>query len=191
MYNFLVNLRVSLARMCVSLSLRKEKSYEVSLKSSNSFKINFALTHIKKLLKLCECVDIYAVHFPNHRKSNEQFQLNYVLISLSLNLRVRIRIFLGERQYIPSITSVFKSANWLEREVYDMYGIFFANHPDLRRILTDYGFIGFPLRKDFPVSGYQECLYNFEHKRIIYRPVKFAQHARFQTKLNPWVARPE
>ena len=100
--------------------------------------------------------------------------------------RIRLKVTVGEETPVPSATAVFACADWLEREVWDMYGVFFADHPDLRRILTDYGFEGHPLRKDFPLTGYVEVRYDEEQKRIIYEPVKLAQDFRTFDFLSPW-----
>lgn len=128
-------------------------------------------------------VDITAIDFPE--RSN-RFEVVYHLLSIKYNSRIRVKVEVKEEDVLPSSSSVFKSAIWLEREVWDMFGVFFANHPDLRRILTDYGFEGFPLRKDFPLSGYTEIRYDDEAKRIVYEPVEISQEFRTFDFLSPW-----
>lgn len=115
-----------------------------------------------------------------------RFCVSYDLLSLTFAQRLRVKIFLNEITPVTSVVSVFPCANWWEREVWDMYGIFFENHPDLRRILSDYGFEGFPLRKDFPLYGYIELRYDENHKRIVAEPVEFAQEFRYFDFETPW-----
>jgi NADH dehydrogenase (ubiquinone) Fe-S protein 3 len=115
-----------------------------------------------------------------------RFSIVYDLLSLVFNTRIRVKIFLNELSLISSSTKIFINANWWEREVWDMYGIWFENHPDLRRILTDYGFDGFPLRKDFPLVGYFEVAYDLKKKRIISKPCEFSQEFRSFIFENSW-----
>ena len=122
-----------------------------------------------------QLIDICAVDYPNE---DERFELNYNLLSLIHNVRIRLKIRIHDKSPIQSSTDVFSSANWWEREVWDMFGISFSNHPDLRRLLTDYGFEGHPLRKDFPLTGYVEVRYDQETKRVIYEPVQLHQEHR-------------
>ena len=128
-------------------------------------------------------VDITAVDHPEREK---RFDVVYHLLSMWRNIRIRIRCALREGEMIDTITPVHPSAGWFEREVYDMFGIFFAGHPDLRRILTDYGFRGHPLRKDFPTTGFVEVRYDEERKRVIYEPVSLAQEYRSFDFMSPW-----
>ncbi|EDV29799.1 NADH dehydrogenase [ubiquinone] iron-sulfur protein 3, mitochondrial [Trichoplax sp. H2] len=128
-------------------------------------------------------VDITAIDVP---KREYRFELIYNLLSLRYNSRVRVKTYTDELTPIESITPIFPGANWFEREVWDMYGVYFANHPDLRRILTDYGFDGHPQRKDFPLSGYTELRYDDELKRIVSEPVEFAQEFRKFDLETPW-----
>ncbi len=130
-----------------------------------------------------QLVDVTCVDYPERP---ERFELVYNLLSLKNNLRVRVKLRATEATLIPSAVEVFSSANWLEREVFDMYGVKFDNHPDLRRILTDYGFVGHPQRKDFPLTGYVEVRYDEEKKRVIYEPVKLDQEFRSFDCLSPW-----
>ena len=115
-----------------------------------------------------------------------RFCLVYELLSLVFNARIRIKIFLDETVLVKSSTSLFINANWWEREIWDLYGIYFDQHPDLRRILTDYGFEGHPLRKDFPLSGYIEVKYDFLKKRVVLEPIKFSQEFRVFNFETPW-----
>ena len=115
-----------------------------------------------------------------------RFDVVYNLLSVKLNQRIRVRIETDEHTPVPTATGVFPSAGWYEREAWDLYGIYFADHPDLRRILTDYGFEGHPLRKDFPLTGHVEVRYDDEQKRVVYEPVKLTQDFRRFDFLSPW-----
>ena len=128
-------------------------------------------------------VDITAVDYPGRAK---RFDVVYHLLSMYQNQRIRLRVSVREEQMLASITSVHPSANWFEREVFDMFGILFSGHPDLRRILTDYGFRGHPLRKDFPTTGYTEVRYDEEKKRVVYEPVNLVQEYRQFDFMSPW-----
>jgi NADH-quinone oxidoreductase subunit C len=128
-------------------------------------------------------IDITAVDWPERER---RFDVVYHLLSMHLNQRVRVKAEVREDELVPSITGEFPAADWYEREVFDMYGILFAGHPDLRRILTDYGFRGFPLRKDFPTTGYVELRYSEEAKRVVYEPVKLSQEYRLFDFMSPW-----
>jgi NADH/F420H2 dehydrogenase subunit C len=127
--------------------------------------------------------DICAVDYINKKN---RFILVYNLLSIRFNSRIRIKVSINELQSVNSITNIFKAASWWEREVWDMFGIFFYNHPDLRRILTDYGFEGHPLRKDFPLSGYLEVYYNELKKRVVYEPIHLSQKYRLFEFNTPW-----
>ena len=130
-----------------------------------------------------QLVDVTAVDFPERAR---RFDVVYHLLSLTKNWRVRISIETDEDTPVASITSVYPSADWFERETFDMFGVFFSGHPDLRRILTDYGFHGYPLRKDFPMTGYVEVRYDDALKRVVYEPVKLPQEFRRFDFLSPW-----
>ena len=130
-----------------------------------------------------QLIDITAVDFP---KNEKRFKIVYLLLSHENNLRIIISSSIDESISVPSITKIFPSANWMEREVFDMYGILFADHPDLRRILTDYGFEGYPLRKDFPLSGHTEVRYNEDKKKVVTEPVKLDQQYRNFDFESPW-----
>ena len=133
--------------------------------------------------KFRQLIDIAGVDYPD---SEKRFQLVYLLLSHQNNIRVKVSTQFQLNQIINSITKIFPSANWMEREVFDMYGIKFKNHPDLRRILTDYGFKGHPLRKDFPLTGFNEVRYSEKEKKVIYEPVKLEQNYRNFDFESPW-----
>ncbi|MFN7224392.1 MAG: NADH-quinone oxidoreductase subunit C [Paracoccaceae bacterium] len=128
-------------------------------------------------------VDITAVDHPTREK---RFDVVYHFLSMYQNQRIRVKIAVDETDMVPSLVDVFPSANWFEREVFDMFGILFSGHPDLRRILTDYGFRGHPLRKDFPTTGYTEVRYDEAQKRVVYEPVKLVQEYRQFDFMSPW-----
>ncbi len=136
-----------------------------------------------KKCKFRQLIDITAVDYP---QSEKRFKIVYLLLSLENNLRIIVNTSIDEKEIVPSITKIFPSANWMEREVFDMYGISFKDHPDLRRILTDYGFEGFPLRKDFPLTGHTEVRYSEEKKKVISEPVKLDQKYRDFDFESPW-----
>ena len=133
--------------------------------------------------KFRQLIDITAVDYPH---KEERFKLVYLLLSLENNLRIVININIDEKTIVPSLTKIYPASNWMEREVFDMYGISFKDHPDLRRILTDYGFKGHPLRKDFPLTGHTEVRYSEEQKKVISEPVKLEQNYRNFDYESPW-----
>ena len=128
-------------------------------------------------------VDITAVDWPERR---ERFDVVYHFLSMTQNQRIRLKLAVAEDTVLPSISDLFSSADWYEREVFDMFGIMFSGHPDLRRILTDYGFRGYPLRKDFPTTGYVEVRYDETRKRVVYEPVTLVQEYRAFDFMSPW-----
>ena len=133
--------------------------------------------------KFRQLIDITAVDYP---ETDKRFKLVYLLLSHEYNERILVDFFINENELVPTLTSIFPSANWMEREVFDMYGIKFKDHPDLRRILTDYGFKGHPLRKDFPLTGHNEVRYSEDEKKVIYEPVKLEQNYRNFDYESPW-----
>jgi len=141
----------------------------------------FLKTHTSTKFK--QLIDITAVDYPERDK---RFKMVYLLLSHEKNSRIKIEFDMKEGEIISSLTSIFPSANWMEREVFDMYGVEFNDHPDLRRILTDYGFKGHPLRKDFPLTGFNEVRYSEEDKKVIYEPVKLEQNYRNFDYESPW-----
>lgn len=130
-----------------------------------------------------QLIDICGADYPGRA---ERFDVVYHLLSLTLNMRVRLKVMTDEHNLVPSAVSVFSSAGWYERETWDMYGIYFDGNPDLRRILTDYGFDGHPLRKDFPMTGFVELRYDTEQRRVVYEPVKLTQDFRSFDNISPW-----
>ena len=133
--------------------------------------------------KFKQLIDITAVDYPENQK---RFKMVYLFLSHELNQRIILSFYINENQKIPSLTKIFPSANWMEREIFDMYGIKFTDHPDLRRILTDYGFEGYPLRKDFPLTGHTEVRYSEDKKKVVYEPVKLEQNYRNFDFESPW-----
>ena len=156
----------------LDLNINKDSLIDVIL-----FLKNNSATKSKQL------IDITAVDYIGH---NNRFKMVYLLLSHEFNNRVKISFEINENEFVNSITKIFPSANWMEREVFDMYGINFNDHPDLRRILTDYGFTGHPLRKDFPLTGHTEVRYSEEKKKVIYEPVKLEQNYRNFDYSSPW-----
>ena len=178
--------------------LEKLISSELSSKIQSSFIENEELlivvddndlvdvVHFLKSNETCkfkQLIDIAAVDYPENEK---RFEIVYLFLSHENNLRIKLSIKFQLAQSINSLTKIFPSANWMEREVFDMYGIKFKNHPDLRRILTDYGFKGHPLRKDFPLTGFNEVRYSEKDKKVIYEPVKLEQNYRNFDFESPW-----
>ena len=130
-----------------------------------------------------QLIDITAVDYP---EKDQRFKLVYLLLSHEFNQRIIIDFYINENEVVSTLTSIFPAANWMEREVFDMYGVKFKDHPDLRRILTDYGFEGHPLRKDFPLTGHNEVRYSEDEKKVIYEPVKLEQNYRNFDYESPW-----
>ena len=141
------------------------------------------LTALRDRFGFQQLLDVCGVDFPDRE---ERFEVVYHLLSLTRNARVRVKVTTDEHQPVPSVVSVFPCADWFEREAFDMYGMLFSDHPDLRRLLTDYGFQGHPLRKDFPMTGYVEVRYDDEQKRVVYEPVKLTQEFRNFDFQSPW-----
>ncbi len=133
--------------------------------------------------KYTQLTDITGVDWPER---SQRFDVVYHLLSMEMNQRIRVKAATDAQTSVPSVVEVFPAAGWYEREVFDMYGVTFSDHPDLRRILTDYGFSGFPLRKEFPLTGFVEVRYDDEQKRVVYEPVKLAQEFRNFDFLSPW-----
>jgi NADH-quinone oxidoreductase subunit C len=141
------------------------------------------LQHLRDIEGFSSFVDVCGVDYPERA---ERFDVVYHLLSMSKNIRVRVKLSTDEDTPVASASALWPAADWFEREAFDMYGILFSGHPDLRRILTDYGFHGHPLRKDFPLTGYSEVRYDEAQKRVIYEPVKLVQEYRNFDFLSPW-----
>jgi NADH-quinone oxidoreductase subunit C len=156
--------------------------YEVTLTVTRDGLVEVMRT-LRDQFEYQQLMEIAGVDYPSRP---ERFEVVYHLLSLTKNHRIRVKVATDEETPVPTVTGLWPVANWLEREAYDMYGILFDGHPDLRRILTDYGFRGHPLRKDFPMTGYVEMRYSEEHKRVIYEPVKLAQDFRAFDFTSPW-----
>lgn len=164
--------KVCLHKDMIVLKVRSSKILEV---------LSFLKNHSNLRMELL--LDVWAVDYPNN---NKRFEVNYLLCSVVYNFRVVVRVVLEDSQGLNSVESLFPSSGWLEREVWDMYGIIFYKNKDLRRILTDYGFEGHPLRKDFPLSGYVEVRYDDAEKRVLQEPLEVSQEYRAFDFKSPW-----
>lgn len=174
----------------IASSLDNEvKGYEIAFGELNILARVEQIGRVMKFLRddptcrFSTLIDITAVDYPGRAK---RFDVVYHLLSLHQNQRVRIKAATGDETPVPSVINIYPAANWFEREIFDMFGILFSDHPDLRRLLTDYGFTGHPLRKDFPLTGYVEVRYDEEQKRVVYEPVELAQEFRNFDALSPW-----
>ena len=141
------------------------------------------LTALRDQFGFQQLLDLCGVDYPDRK---ERFEVVYHLLSMTRNARLRVKVSTDETRPVPSVISAYPAANWFEREAYDMYGMLFSGHPDMRRLLTDYGFEGHPLRKDFPMTGYVEVRYDEEQRRVVYEPVKLTQEFRTFDFLSPW-----
>ena len=162
--------------------ISNEKYFEIQIDYLEIFNT------VKKLkedssLQFDQLIDLTAIDYPSQ---NKRFHIIYLLMSMSLNQRILIKSSVGDNVNIDTITSIHKAANWYERECYDLFGIQFSNHPDLRRIMTDYNFEGHPLRKDFPLTGFTEVRYDNLKKKVVYEPVKLTQEYRNFDFMSPW-----
>ena len=160
----------------------KNGLYLLSLKQFILIKVVKVLKENEKL-KFNQFIDLTAVDYPNKKN---RFEMIYILLSVEFNYRIIIKFFINEDESVDSITNLFPASNWYEREVWDLFGIAFNNHPDLRRLLTDYGFIGHPLRKDFPLSGNVEVKYDINEKKVVYEPINLTQSFREFEFEGPW-----
>ncbi len=165
----------------ISSNIKHNQIY-ISIEDNNLAEVILFLK-TNSLTKFRQLIDITAVDYPER---DRRFTMVYLLLSHETNSRIVIDCNIKEGEVVPSLTSIYPSANWMEREVFDMYGIEFKDHPDLRRILTDYGFKGHPLRKDFPLTGHNEVRYSEEEKKVVYEPVKLEQNYRNFDFESPW-----
>ena len=160
----------------------KEEYFEIYIKKNEIFE-NIKQIKEDSKLRYDQLTDLTAIDYPSRE---DRFELIYIFLSMTLNSRILIKTSLKTEDKIKSISSLYKSANWFERECYDLFGIYFLNHPDLRRIMTDYNFEGHPLRKDFPLTGHNEVRYSEDKKKVIYEPVKLEQDYRNFDYESPW-----
>lgn len=179
------NLAAHIKKSFPKLKLRVEIKNDELIVHSPREKILTVLAFLKDdaFCQFRMLVDLCGADYPERR---DRFDVVYHLLSLKLNQRIRVKVATDEATPVPSCVDLYKAAGWFEREAWDMYGIYFTDHPDLRRILTDYGFEGHPLRKDFPLTGFVEVRYDEEQKRVVYEPVKLVQDFRTFDFLSPW-----
>ena len=163
-------------------SIIKHNQLYLNIDNEDLLEVNLFLK-TNKSTKFRQLIDITTVDYPENLK---RFKMVYLLLSHEFNKRVIISCLINENELVQSLTKVFPAANWMEREVFDMYGVKFKDHPDLRRILTDYGFQGHPLRKDFPLTGHNEVRYSEDEKKVVYEPVKLEQNYRNFDYESPW-----
>ena len=171
------------------LSSIKDKSifYEAAFKREDISKLFQELKN-SELFNFDQLIDLTAIDYPSREK---RFELIYILLSMKKNKRIILRTSIKENDNIDSIINIFKASDWYERECYDLFGINFSNHPDLRRIMTDYNFEGHPLRKDFPLTGHTEVRYDDVEKKVVYEPVKLTQEYRDFDYTSPWEGMPK
>ncbi len=174
------------------IELKRPDAVQASAIAHGELTLTANLAHLESLIeylrddaacRFTSLVDITAI---DHPERVERFEVVYHFLSMYRNQRIRLKVDVREDQMVPSVHTIHPSANWFEREVFDMFGILFSGHPDLRRLLTDYGFRGHPLRKDFPTTGYVEVRYDEAQKRVVYEPVKLVQEYRQFDFMSPW-----
>ena len=170
-----------LANKIINSKIENEELLITTMSENLEYVIKFLKNNEKS--KFRQLIDITVVDYPER---NQRFDVVYLFLSHEFNQRLVLKYSISENEVIPSLTTIYPSANWMEREVFDMYGVEFKDHPDLRRILTDYGFKGHPLRKDFPLTGHNEVRYSEEDKKVIYEPVKLEQNYRNFDYESPW-----
>ena len=180
--SFFKNVEILIAGLFVN-AVFDRGMFTVYFKDSESLVKAIALLKNNPDCAFTQLTDMTAVDYPGRA---QRFEMVYQFLSMTHNQRIRLKMSVGEHDIIPSITPIFCAASWYEREVYDLYGVMFSGHPDLRRILSDYNFEGHPLRKDFPLSGYYEVRYDDTQKKVVYEPVVFPQAFRQFDYLSPW-----
>ena len=182
----------ALLELGAMIALKRADAVQSTAVAFGQLTVTANLAHLKDLVeflrddtscRFSSLVDITAV---DHPERVARFDVVYHFLSMYRNQRIRVKVAVREDEMVPSIVAIHPSANWFEREVFDMFGILFSGHPDLRRILTDYGFRGHPLRKDFPTTGYVEVRYDEAEKRVVYEPVKLVQEYRQFDFMSPW-----
>jgi len=171
------------AEMVGELGVQAQLAYGELTLIAERERIVDVMTALRDRFGFQQLIDVCGADYPDRV---ERFEVVYHLLSLSRNVRVRVKVATDEVKPVPSVTSVYPSAGWFEREAFDLVGMIFSGHPDMRRILTDYGFQGHPLRKDFPMTGYVEVRYDEAQKRVVYEPVKLTQEFRQFDFLSPW-----
>ena len=176
------NKKILLEKFSENSILFKDQYDEINIKKNDILKTIQFLKEDRNL-QYNQLIDLTAIDYPSRKN---RFEVVYILLSMTQNKRVIIKTSLKEDENIESITSIYKAADWYERECYDLFGIKFLNHPDLRRIMTDYNFEGHPLRKDFPLTGHTEVRYDDLEKKVIYEPVKLTQEYRNFDYMSPW-----
>lgn len=182
MINYFVNILLRTFPNSISNVVQGSNEVFVTVLPNDLIKVAYFLKKNTNM-QFKQLLDVLAVDYVGRFL---RFEVLYNFLSVRYNVRIVLRIHIVQDAGVVSLTSVYSSANWLEREVWDMYGIFFFNHPDLRRILTDYGFDGFPLRKDFPLSGFTEVRYDDEQKRVVLEPLEVTQEFRYFDFTSPW-----
>jgi NADH-quinone oxidoreductase subunit C len=182
----------ALNELAAVIAMKRPEAVLASAVAFGELTVSVALAQLQNVIeflrddtacRFSSLVDITAV---DHPERAARFDVVYHFLSMYRNQRIRVKVAVREDEMVPSITAIHPSANWFEREVFDMFGILFSGHPDLRRILTDYGFRGHPLRKDFPTTGYVEVRYDEAQKRVVYEPVKLVQEYRQFDFMSPW-----
>jgi NADH-quinone oxidoreductase subunit C len=171
------------AEMVGALGVEAQVAYGELTLSAPRESIVEVMTTLRDRFGFQQLLDVCGVDYPDRE---ERFEVVYHLLSMTRNARLRVKVTTDEVQPVPTIVGVYPAADWFEREAFDMYGMLFSGHPDMRRLLTDYGFQGHPLRKDFPMTGYVEVRYDEEQKRVVYEPVKLTQEFRNFDFLSPW-----
>jgi len=179
---YIIKIISEICKKSINNIIIKGNKVTINIKSKEIGKV---LEYIKKTTNIQgkQLMDISGVDYPERGK---RFELNYIILSIKYNVRIEVKVGVGEEEGIETVSKEYVSAGWLEREVWDMYGVYFKKHKDLRRILTDYGFSGYPLRKDFPLSGYVEVRYDDEEKSIVLEPIEMVQEFRYFHFLSPW-----